>query len=75
MFKELELVRQYCLGGLSVLPSTAIASSDFQRGQRAGLQMAVDYIEREQERIIKEAMDADDRFIDSFNAPDVVGRR
>ena len=74
MFRKLELIRQYCIGGLSVLPEVN-ESSEFQRGQRAGLQMAVDYIEREQERIIKEAMDADDRFIDSFNAPDVVGRR
>jgi len=66
MFRKLELIRQYCVGGLSVLPPVD-KSSDFQRGQRAGLEMVRDYIELEQERLIKEAMDEDDRFLEAVN--------
>lgn len=65
MFRKLELIRQYCVGGLSVLPETG--GTEFQRGQRAGLEMVRDYIELEQERMIKEAMDEDDRFLQASN--------
>jgi hypothetical protein len=74
MFRGLEIARNFCIGGLSAIPPDDKAT-DYDRGMRAAFKMVQEFIEREQERIIKEAMDADDRFIDSFNAPDVVGRR
>ena len=59
MFKELEIIRQYCIGGM-----TPMASFDeldpYMQGYRRALENVQAYIEREQERIVKGAMESYD---------------
>lgn len=62
MFKELEIIRQYCIGGLSPIPAFD-ESTPYMQGYRRALENVQAYIEREQERIIGDAMAADDRFL------------
>lgn len=56
MFQSYEDVRQYCVGGLSVVPGLD-ESSDYMLGYRKALENVQRYIELRQERLVQNAMD------------------
>lgn len=58
MFQELEVIRQYCIGGLAPLGYDELDNGLFMEGYKRALENVKAQIERQQERIIQEAMNS-----------------
>jgi hypothetical protein len=58
MFKELEKIRQYCIGGLSPLGYEELDKGLFMEGYKRALENVKAQIERQQDRIVQEGMDS-----------------
>ena len=53
MFKELEIIRQYCIGGLAPLGYEELDSGLYMEGYKRALENVKAYIEGQQERIVQ----------------------
>lgn len=56
MFKELELIRQYCIGGLAPIGYDELDKGTYMDGYKAAMQNVKAYIEKAQERIVADGM-------------------
>lgn len=56
MFKELEIIRQYCIGGLA--PLEVSAHGLYLAGYKRALENVKAYIERQQDHIVQTAMES-----------------
>jgi hypothetical protein len=58
MFKELENIRQYCIGGLAPLGYEELDNGLYMEGYKRALENVKAYIEGQQERIVQTAMES-----------------